>query len=179
MSIFHTVRGGVTGAINFVVDQNRKISLISKVKHVIREEEQRANEAYIALGKYYYHHLRNEENNDTEFYCAQVDHAERRLQRAELKLEELTQRESEIYTFDDEAFEEFCRECEESGCDGCEGCRPIFHEDDQWAYGEDGEEENGIDVELPPQVQQAMESQQQVAPEDAPAEEPSEEEPTV
>ena len=80
MHILNSVRGSVSGAINFVVDKNRRLSIINKVKHVIRDEEQRANEAYIALGKYYYHNLRNAENNETEFYCAEVDNAERRLQ---------------------------------------------------------------------------------------------------
>lgn len=170
MSIFNSMRGGVSGAINFVVDKNRKISLISKVKHVIREEEQRANDAYIALGKYYYHNLRDEENNETEFYCAEVDHAERRLQRAEMKLDELTQCQSEIYNFDDEDFEAFCRECEESGCDGCEGCRPMPVMQNEWDFAaeeaDDTAAENGLDVELPPQVQEAMDAQQKAADEE-------------
>lgn len=162
MSIINSVRGSVTGAINFVVDKNRKISLISKVKHVIREEEHRANEAYIALGKYYYHNLRDEDNNETAYYCAEIDHAERRLQRAEQKLEELTQCQSEIYNFDDAEFEAFCQACEAEGCEGCEGCRPIPTTQGDWDFiDEEGEasEESGMDVELPPQVQQAMDEQ--------------------
>lgn len=165
MHILNSVRGSVSGAINFVVDKNRRISIINKVKHVIRDEEQRANEAYIALGKYYYHNLRNAENNETEFYCAEVDNAERRLQRAEQKLAELTQCQSEIYNFDDEAFEEFCRACEETGCDGCEGCRPIEQVED-WMDDEflaEEQEVSSMDVELPPQVQEAMDSQKKDA----------------
>lgn len=143
MRILNSVRDGVSGAINFMVDKNRKLSLVSKVKHIIRDEEQRANEAYIALGKYYYHNLRDKDNSETEFYCAEADHAERRLQRAEQKLEELTQCQSEIYNFDDEAFEEFCRECEENGCDGCEGCRPldVTEEDDVTDEAEKADEQ--------------------------------------
>ena len=160
MRIFESVKGSVSGAINFVVDKNRKIALITKVKHVIREEENRANEAYIALGKYYFHNLRDEENNETAFYCAEIDRAERRLQRAEMKLEELTQYDGEIYNFDDAEFEAFCRECEEGNIDNCGGCHAIS---DDWAFdGEEAEadpENSGIDVELPPQVQEAMEQQ--------------------
>ena len=165
MHILNAVKGSVSGAINFVVDKNRHLSLINKVKHVIHDEEQRANDAYIALGKYYYHNLRDENNNETEFYCAEVDHAERRLHRAEMKLSELTQCQSEIYNFDDEACEEFCQACEESGCDGCEGCRPISQMED-WTEEEALVQEpvvNGIDVELPPQVQEVMDSQKKDA----------------
>lgn len=172
MNILDTMRGSVSGAINFVVDKNRKISLINKVKRVIREEEKRANEAYIALGKYYFHNLRDKNNNETEFYCIEVEHAERRQQRAEMKLDELTECHSEIYNFDDEAFEEFCRECEENGCDGCEGCRIIPEDWDAAAEAEmeDELEESGMDVELPPQVQQALDEQKKHGEEPSPSE---------
>lgn len=161
MGIMKSVRGGVSGALDFAVAKNRKYALISKVKNVIKEEEDRANEAYIALGKYYYNNLRNAENNETEFYCAEVDTAERRLQRAELKLDELTaKKETEITEFDDEEFELFCQECEVNGVDGCEGCRPLTEIQEEWdeeaAAMANQEIVKGIDVELPPQVQEAM-----------------------
>ena len=163
MSILESVKGSVSGAINFVVDKNRKISLISKVKRVIHEEENRANQAYIALGKYYFHNLRDADNNETEFYCVEIDHAERRLQRAEMKLEELTEYDSEIYNFDDAEFEEFCRECEEGNFENCAGCS--IPQD--WDFGEEtaeaDPENSGIDVELPPQVQEAMGQQKKAA----------------
>ena len=163
MSILESVKGSVSGAINFVVDKNRKISLISKVKRVIHEEENKANQAYIALGKYYFHNLRDAENNETEFYCVEIDRAERRLQRAEMKLDELTQYDSEIYNFDDAEFEEFCRECEEGSFENCAGC--TIPQD--WDFSEEAveadPETSGIDVELPPQVQEAMEQQKEAA----------------
>lgn len=164
MSILESVRGGVSGAINFVVDKNRKIALISKIKRIIHEEENHANQAYIALGKYYFHNLRDEENNETEFYCVEIDHAERRIQRAEMKLEELTQYDSEIYNFDDAEFEEFCRECEEGNVDNCAGCTGIPQDWDFSGESADADPEtSGIDVELPPQVQEAMEQQKEAA----------------
>lgn len=170
MQLLKYVQGGVTGALNYVVDKNRNFSLISKVKHIIREEERHANEAYIALGKYYYHHLRDAENNETEFYCAEVDRAERRLQRAEMKLEELTQCHSEVYSFDDESFEAFCRECDEQN-----------GSDASWGYdaagnpvnGEADEVDEGVDVDLPPQVREAIRARK--AEEKAEAENASEE----
>lgn len=162
MGIMKSVRGGVSGALDFAVAKNRKHALISKVKHVIAEEEHRANEAYIALGKYYYNNLRDAENNETEFYCAEVDNAERRMQRAEIKLDELTTTQKEtIDEFDDEEFELFCRECEINGVDGCEGCRPLTEIQEDWDEESvevfiNQEEVKGIDVDLPPQVRDEM-----------------------
>lgn len=90
MSLFYNLREGVFGAINYVVDKNRKISLINRVKSIIRTEEDHANQAYIELGKYYFHHLRDPQNTDTEFFCQEVDYANRRISRAMMKLDELT-----------------------------------------------------------------------------------------
>lgn len=162
MGIMKSVRGGVSGALDFAVAKNRKYALVSKVKQVISEEEARANEAYIALGKYYYNNLRDAENNETEFYCAEVDNAERRMQRAELKLDELTtKKETEVEEFDDEEFELFCQECEINGVDGCEGCRPLTEIQEDWdeesvAVFVNQEDVKGIDVDLPPQVRDEL-----------------------
>lgn len=164
MGIMKSVRGGVSGALDFAVAKNRKYALVSKVKQVISEEEARANEAYIALGKYYYNNLRDAENNETEFYCAEVDNAERRMQRAELKLDELTtKKETEVEEFDDEEFELFCQECEINGVDGCEGCRPLTEIQEDWdeesvAVFVNQEDVKGIDVDLPPQVRDELAS---------------------
>ena len=67
MSILHNVYQGFSSAVNLVVEKNRKNNLINRIKYVIREEETKANQAYIALGKYYFNHLRKEENEETEF----------------------------------------------------------------------------------------------------------------
>lgn len=90
MSLFYNLREGVFGAINYVVDKNRKISLINRVKSIIRTEEDHANQAYIELGKYYFHKLRDPQNAETEFFCQEVDYANRRISRAMMKLDELT-----------------------------------------------------------------------------------------
>ena len=90
MSILHNVYQGFSSAVNLVVEKNRKNNLINRIKYVIREEETKANQAYIALGKYYFNHLRKEENEETEFYCKAVEHANNRIDRALTKLDELT-----------------------------------------------------------------------------------------
>ena len=59
MSILHNVYQGFSSAVNLVVEKNRKNNLINRIKYVIREEETKANQAYIALGKYYFNHCQD------------------------------------------------------------------------------------------------------------------------
>lgn len=156
MQFLKKVQNGLAETVNLVVDKNRKIALISAVKDVIRDEEARADEAFIALGKYYYHNLRDRENDETEFYCAEVDYAERRLQRAELKLQELTSVQSQIEQYEDDAFEDFIAECE-----ACEAPAEEPAEAPDWIYSQEpteasDEAESGMDVDVPPQVRQNL-----------------------
>lgn len=89
MSFFDTIGGSVSNAFKSVVERNRKAALINRVKIVIKAEEQNAERAYIALGKYYYQNLRDETNGDTELYCELADRANKRLARAGQRLTEL------------------------------------------------------------------------------------------
>lgn len=89
MKLLDTVAAGLTKAVDYVVEKNRKAALINRVKVVIRNEEQNMNSAYVALGKYYFRRLRDEKNEDTERYCKAVENAMRRIDRAVTKLEEL------------------------------------------------------------------------------------------
>lgn len=127
MGILHNVYQGFSSAVNLVVEKNRKNNLINRIKHVIREEETKANQAYIALGKYYFNHLRQEDNEETEFYCKAVEHANNRIDRALIKLDELT--------IDAEDFfcdEDFDSACEDLGFASCENAE----EASSWDYSE-------------------------------------------
>ncbi len=136
MSLFYNLREGVSGAINYVVDKNRKISLINRIKSIIRTEEHNANQAYIALGKYYFHNLRDAKNGETEFYCLEVDHANRRISRAMMKLDELTEDETYFYEYDqynrepEDDFDDACMGCSDS-CDSC-GCYEGMNPGTDW-----------------------------------------------
>ena len=121
MSLFDNLREGVFGAINYVVDKNRKISLINRVKGVIRNEEDNADQAYIALGKYYFHNLRDPKNSETEFYCQEIDYANRRINRAMMKLDELTGEDTYFLDYEDPVAPEMNEPY--TGCDGsCDTC---------------------------------------------------------
>lgn len=113
MKLLDTVAAGLTKAVDYVVEKNRKAALINRVKVVIRNEEQNMNSAYIALGKYYFRSLRDEKNEETERYCKAVENAMRRIDRAVTKLEELNG-EDDGYS----CGEGVCASCE-CDCDDC------------------------------------------------------------
>ena len=125
MSILHNVYQGFSSAVNLV--KNRKNNLINRIKYVIREEETKANQAYIALGKYYFNHLRKEENEETEFYCKAVEHANNRIDRALTKLDELTIDAEDFFC--DEDFESACEDLGFASCENAE-------EASSWDYTE-------------------------------------------
>ncbi len=127
MSILHNVYQGFSSAVNLVVEKNRKNNLINRIKYVIREEETKTNQAYIALGKYYFNHLRKEENEETEFYCKAVEHANNRIDRALTKLDELTIDAEDFFC--DEDFESACEDLGFASCENAE-------EASSWDYTE-------------------------------------------
>lgn len=123
MSFLDTIGGSVSNAFKSVVEKNRRAALINRVKIVIKTEEQNAERAYIALGKYYYQNLRDETNGDTELYCELADRANRRLSRAGTRLTELMAPDAVLE--EDDSFA-----CEED-CESCAGCPEIEPEDSE------------------------------------------------
>lgn len=105
-NIFETIGHTLSGAVDYVVEKNRRAAQINRLKMVIRKEERAAEKAYIALGKYYYHTLRDELNAVTEPHCAAVDNATRRMDRAMSRLESM-------------CFREEGNSCPEGGCASC------------------------------------------------------------
>lgn len=105
-NIFETIGHTLSGAVDYVVEKNRRAAQINRLKMVIRKEERAAEKAYIALGKYYYHTLRDELNPITEPHCAAVDNATRRMDRAMSRLESM-------------CFQEEGNSCPEGGCASC------------------------------------------------------------
>ncbi len=115
MSFLSNVGNSFSKAIDFVVEKNRKIALINRVKLVIRNEEDSAQRAYISLGKYYYRNLRDEQNAETEIYCNAIENANKRRDRALQKLDDLLTPEEEPVCDCDE--DDDCCDCED--CDEC------------------------------------------------------------
>ena len=130
----------VTKAIDFIVEKNRKAALINRIKLVIKNEEQNAEKAYIALGKYYYRNLRNAENEETESHCCVIDNANQKIDKAITRLEELTREEQT------EKNGAGCADCA-SDCDDC----PYFEDYDHQVSMEDLKAEDAAEDEEEPQ----------------------------
>lgn len=86
---FMTAGGVMQNAVGVVAEKNRKSALANRLRTVIRCEEKAAERAYLALGRYYYHNLRNTANAETETHCIDIEAAEKRIEEAMLKLEAL------------------------------------------------------------------------------------------
>ena len=92
-SVFKTAGGAMQNAVDVVAEKNRKTAMANRLRTVIRCEEKAAERAYLALGRYYYHNLRDASNVETENYCVGIETAEQRIEDAMLKLEELNREE--------------------------------------------------------------------------------------
>ena len=105
-AVFKTAGGAVQGAVKVVEEKNRRTALMNRLRTVIRCEEKAEERAYLALGRYYYHNLRDAENTVTEPYCIDIEAAQKRIDAAVEKLEALTREddseaEEEEITLDD------------------------------------------------------------------------------
>ena len=94
-SVFKTAGGAVQSAVGVVAEKNRRTALMNRLRTVIRCEEKAAERAYLALGRYYYHNLRDASNTVTEPYCIDIEAAEQRIDAAVAKLEALCREEGE------------------------------------------------------------------------------------
>lgn len=170
-NIFETIGHTLSGAVDYVVEKNRRAAQINRLKMVIRKEERAAEKAYIALGKYYYHTLRDELNPITEPHCAAVDNATRRMDRAMSRLESM-------------CFREEGNSCPEGGCASCgydcdmredswEEEDAEFHEEPETACPCAAEEasseeapceEPAVPAEAPEEVQEAPKAEPQAEP---------------
>lgn len=161
-NIFETIGHTLSGAVDYVVEKNRRAAQINRLKMVIRKEERAAEKAYIALGKYYYHTLRDELNPITEPHCAAVDNATRRMDRAMSRLESM-------------CFREEGNSCPEGGCASC-GYDCDMRED-SWEE-EDAEFHEEPETACPCAAEEAPceenPCEEPAAPAEAPVEEPEE-----
>ncbi len=114
MNFFDTVSSRVTKAVDYVVEKNRKAALINRIRIVIKNERENEARAYVALGKYYFQNMRDEQNEETEKLCKAVESAGQRMKKAFDKLDEITASED----CEDDA----CTDCTDD-CDYCPcGC---------------------------------------------------------
>ena len=83
MEILKKVGKAVGDAASYLGEKNRRIARLNRIRSVIRCQEKAAEKEYLALGRYYYHSLRDKNNEVTEAHCVALDKIEEFL--AELK----------------------------------------------------------------------------------------------
>ena len=98
-------------------------------------EEKAADQAYRALGRYYYRHLRDLENEETRGYCQRIDEAMKRVDRAVEKLEQ------NAYGEDSG---DPCQGCVQSSCRECR-----YYAEEVEPYAPSAEEEDIPGEDLP------------------------------
>ena len=94
------------GAVDFVIEKNRKFSKVTKLKKQIKKESNAVVKAYITLGKHYYNELRDVPNYDMQKLCNSIDNSKQEIKRLKDKLEEVK---NEVDLSD---FEEFVEDSE-------------------------------------------------------------------
>lgn len=77
------------GAVDFVIEKNRKFSKVAKIKKQIKKESNAVIKAYITLGKHYYNELRDVPNYEMQKICYSIDTSKKELKRLRDKLEEV------------------------------------------------------------------------------------------
>ncbi len=89
MDFLNNIKNTLVDAKDYVSERNKRSSVIGKLRNIIKTEKQNADKAYIAVGKYYYHHLRDTSNVDTEPFCAEIEESLRRINEASIHLEKI------------------------------------------------------------------------------------------
>lgn len=87
MGLFQTIGQSVSEAVSFMGEKSRRAAYLNRIRAVIRCEEKAAEKQYLALGRYYYHNLRDKNNPVTEAHCAELDGIEARLESALTQLD--------------------------------------------------------------------------------------------
>ncbi len=95
MEFFKSLGRAVGNAWGFVEGKNRRAAALNRIRAVISCEEKAAQKQYLALGRYYYHNLRDKNNPVTEAHCADLDAIEFRLDAALNQLEKFYQSEDD------------------------------------------------------------------------------------
>ena len=114
----------IAKCLDAVTERNHRASLINRLRIVIKNERETTARAYVALGKYYYDHLRDRDNEETERLCRDVDESTARMRRAFDKMNEIA-----------ESAHRACDGCE----DDCSAC-PYDGREELWADDEPDKE---------------------------------------
>lgn len=87
MEFLKNIGRAVGEAANYLGEKNRRAAQLSRIRSVIRCQEKAAEKEYLALGRYYYHNVRDKSNAVTEPHCDALDQIEEKLDNALDQLE--------------------------------------------------------------------------------------------
>lgn len=82
MEFFKNIGKALGEAASCLGEKNRRAAQLSRIRSVVRAHEKAAQKEYLALGRYYYHALRDKKNAVTEPHCAALDRIEKELDAA-------------------------------------------------------------------------------------------------
>jgi hypothetical protein len=164
MGLLDSLGSQMASTFNSLREKNHRSAVINRLHIVIQNERENSARAYVALGKYFYEHLRDQGNAETDALCACIDDSDRRMKRAFDHMDEI--RESNFASVD----ETECTDCK----DDCGTCK--FYEDnddEQDAESSDKDKKSAPPVQQPSteQPQQKPASSAQPAPAVTPADE--------
>lgn len=87
MGFFNTVGKTLSEGFSRLEEKNRRSAYLNRIRAVLKREEKAAEREYIALGRYYYNNLRDQNDPVAEKHCAEMDQISRRIEAAIDRLE--------------------------------------------------------------------------------------------
>ena len=127
MDLLKNLKDAINGAAGKLTEANRKNANLNRLRTVIRIENGNADKEFLALGRYYYNHLRDSENDVTETHCVELDGILERIANAQALMEQVNAG-ADVCDCGDECTcgEECCcggeEEAPEEGSGCCCGC---------------------------------------------------------
>lgn len=87
MKLLENLGRSLKGAVKYAEDKNRRVAVLNRIRSYLRTQERAAEREYLALGRYYYHNLRDKNDPVTEGHCAELDSIEANLANARGQLD--------------------------------------------------------------------------------------------
>ncbi|MGI6283146.1 hypothetical protein [Caproicibacterium sp. XB2] len=114
MGLFNDLGKQISDTFGGLRDKNHRTAVVNRLRIVIRNDREERARAYVALGKYYYEHMRGQGNPEAEALCDSIDESDRRLKHAFQRLEEIREENDA-----EAAQKDRCTECD-SDCGNCQ-----------------------------------------------------------
>lgn len=88
MGFFNKVGKTLSEGFSRLEEKNRRSAYLNRIRAALKREEKAAEREYIALGRYYYNNLRDQNDPVAEKHCAELEIITKRIDAAISRLEE-------------------------------------------------------------------------------------------